>query len=266
MHTTNSNAVDPLAELRVPHIRREDVDSAEWQARVDLAAAHRIIDIYGWTNLIYNHATLRVPGQPDFFLVKPHNLLFNEVKASNLLKLRIDGKMTTEAENVNTAGFTIHTAVLQARSDLNSTVHVHTEVGMAMSAHDKGLLPINQGAMRFYNRLSYHAYEGMSKDLDERESIASDLGPSNKAMIMYNHGLLTGGSTMVEALTSMLYLITSCRTQLLLEATGSPIRIPSPEICEHAALQWEAIANFGTRDEWPAYLRMADRVDTSYRD
>ena len=253
------------AALQVSHTPRESVSAAEWQARVDLAAAHRIVDIYGWTNLIYNHATRRVPDQPDYFLVKPHNLLFNEVKASNLLKVRIDGKLITESENVNTAGFTIHTAVLQARPDLNSTLHVHTEVGMAMSAHGGGLLPINQGAMRFYNRLSYHAYEGMSKDLDERESIARDLGPCNKAMVMHNHGLLTAGATVVEALTSMLYLITSCRTQILLESTNAPIRIPSPEICEHAARQWEAIAIFGERDEWPAYLRVADRADPSYR-
>lgn len=250
----------------VPRTTQESVSAAEWQARVDLAAAHRLIDLYGWTNLIYNHATLRVPDQPDHFLVKPHNLMFNEVKASNLLKLRLDGRMTTEAENVNTAGFTIHTAILNARSDLHCTMHVHTEVGMAMSAHGNGLLPLNQGAMRFYNRLSYHAYEGMSKDFDERERIARDLGPKNKAMIMHNHGLITAGISVVDALTSMLYLVTSCRTQLLLEAAGTPLRIPPPEVCEHAARQWEAIAEFGPRDEWPAYLRMADRADASYRD
>lgn len=252
----------------IPNLRnilQESVSEAEWNARVDLAAAHRLVDIYGWSNLIYNHITTRVPDQPEYFLVKAHNILFTEVCASNLLKLRLDGKMSTESENVNTAGFTIHTAVLNARPELNCTAHVHTEAGMAMSAHGKGLLPLNQGAMRFYNRISYHDYEGLSKDLNERERIARDLGPQNKAMIMRNHGLLTAGESVVEALTLMLYLITSCKTQLMLEATGAPLVIPGAAICEHAAQQWEKIAEFGPRDEWPAYLRMADRVDPSYR-
>ncbi|MBL0422705.1 class II aldolase/adducin family protein [Ramlibacter sp. AW1] len=246
-------------------VRRSDVGEAEWQARVDLAAAHRLVDHYGWSNLIYNHVVLRVPGQPSCFLVKPHNLAFDEVCASNLLKLPLHGEQSTEDQNVNTAGFTIHTAILAARPELNCTMHVHTEEGMALSAHGGGLLPINQGAMRFYDRIAYHDYEGLSKGLDERERIARDLG-SHRAMIMRNHGLLTAGGTVVEALTAMRYLVMSCRTQLLLEATGAPIRIPPPEVCERAARQWEAIAHFGPRDEWPAYLRRIDRIDTSYRD
>lgn len=244
---------------------RGSVGEAEWAARVDLAAAHRLVDLYGWSNLIYNHVTLRVPGEPEWFLVKPHQLMFHEVRASNLLKLRLDGSPSAESENVNAAGFTIHTAILLARPDLNCTMHVHTEAGMAMSAHGKGLLPLNQGAMRFYNRLSYHDYEGLSRDVEERERIAQDLGPVNKAMIMRNHGLLTAGTTVVEALTQMLYLITSCKTQLMLEASGAPLIVPSPETCEHAARQWEQIADFGLRDEWPAYLRLADRADPSFR-
>ncbi len=244
----------------------EGMSAAEWQARVDLAAAHRLVAHYGWTNLIYNHVALRVPDQPEYFLVKRHNLLFEEVCASNLLKLRIDGtRAPGETENVNTAGFTIHTAILQARPDLNCTMHVHTEVGMAMSAHGKGLLPLNQGAMRFYNRISYHDYEGISRDVDERERIAASLGPKNKALILRNHGLLTAGATVVEALTNMLYLVTSCRTQLMLEATGAPLVIPPPDVCEHAALQWEQLAELGPRDEWPAYLRIAERLDPSFR-
>lgn len=252
------------AQLR--RVSRASVTEAEWQARVDLAAAHRLVDLYGWTNLIYNHVTLRVPGEPGHFLVKPHALMFDEVCASNLLKLPLDASLMTEDENVNTAGFTIHTALLQARPDLHCTMHVHTEAGMAMSAHGKGLLPLNQGAMRFYNRIAYHDYEGLSKDLDERDRLARDLGPTHKAMILRNHGLLTAGATVVEALTSMLYLVTSCKTQLMLEAAGAPLLVPSPEVCEHAARQWENIAHFGPRDEWPAFLRMADRADPSYRD
>jgi ribulose-5-phosphate 4-epimerase/fuculose-1-phosphate aldolase len=245
--------------------RRESVSEAEWNARVDLAAAYRLVHIHGWSNLIYNHVTLRVPGEPDRFLVKSHHLLFDEVCASNLLKLRVDGSLEPGQDEVNTAGFTIHTAILAARPDIHCTVHVHTEAGMAMSAHGKGLLPLNQGAMRFHNRLSYHDYEGISESLDERERIARDLGPVNKAMIMRNHGLLTAGPTVVEALTSMLYLVTSCRTQLMLEATGAPLVIPPPGVCERAARQWEKVMARAPIDEWPAYLRIADRADRSYR-
>lgn len=258
--SANAAAPGPVPELRTM------MNETEWQARVDLAAAHRLVAYYGWTNLIYNHIALRVPDEPECFLVKRHNLLFEEVCASNLLKLRLDGiSVVGEDDNVNTAGFTIHTAILQARSDLNCTLHVHTEAGMAMSAHAKGLLPINQGAMRFYNRLSYHDYEGISRDVDERGRIATSLGSHNKAMIMRNHGLLTAGVTVVEALTNMLYLVTSCRTQLMLEASGAPLVIPPPEVCEHGAQQWEQLADLGPRDEWPAYLRIADRIAPGFR-
>lgn len=255
------------ASARADTRAASEVGEQEWQARVDLAAAHRLVVHYGWSNLIYNHIALRVPDEPEYFLVKQHNVLFDEVCASNLVKLRIDGAGVSEAEhNVNVAGFTIHTAILDARPDVNCTMHVHTEAGMAMSAHGKGLLPLNQGAMRFYNRLSYYDYEGISRDLDERERIATSLGPRNKALIMRNHGLLTAGASVVEAFTNMLYLITSCKTQLMLEATGAPMLIPPPDVCEHAAQQWEKIANFGPRDEWPAYLRIADRLDRSFRE
>lgn len=246
-------------------VRRESVSEAEWNARVDLAAAFRLADYYGWDNLIYNHIALRVPDAPDHFLFKPHSLLFNEICASNLVKIPLDGRQLTESENVNAAGFTIHTSILNARSELNCTVHVHTKAGMAMSAHGKGLLPMTQGAMRFYDRLSYHDYEGIATDLSESDRLARDLGAKNKAMILRNHGLLTCGASASEAINLMRYLVTACETQLMLEATGAPILIPAPELCEHAARQWEHHDAHGGREDWPAFLRIADRVDPSFR-
>lgn len=245
--------------------QRSNVSSAEWQARVDLAATYRLCVHYGWDNLIYNHIALRVPGEPGNFLFKRHKLMFDEVCASNLVKIRLDGRALDENDDVNAAGFTIHTAILNARPELNCTLHVHTKAGMAMSAHPDGILPMTQGAMRFYDRLAYHDYEGIATDLNESSRLARDLGPRHKSMILRNHGLLTCGASTSEALTLMRYLIGACETQLMLQATGCRIVLPPPETCEHAARQWEHHDAHGGRDDWPAYLRIADRIDPSYK-
>ncbi len=247
-------------------ILRKDCSAAEWQARIDLAACHRLVTFYGWDNLIYNHIAMRVPDQPDYFLFKQHKVMFDEVTASNLVKIRIDGEQLNEDQGVNPAGFTIHTAVLKNRPDINCTLHVHSKVGMAMSAHAKGIRPMTQGAMRFYNRIAYHDYEGIATDINEAARIAKDLGPKAKSMILRNHGLLTSGDDASEALTLMRYLVGACETQLMLEATGTEIIEPPPEVCEHTAAQWEKHDRKGGKDDWPAYLRIADRIDTSYRD
>ena len=239
---------------------------AEWQARVDLAALHRLATHYGWDNLIYNHIAMRVPDQPECFLFKVHNLMFDEVTASNLVKMRLDGRQLTESENVNAAGFTIHTSILNARPDLNVTLHVHTKAGMAMSAHADGIIPMTQGAMRFYDRLSYHDYEGIATNMDECARLARDLGPRNRSMILRNHGLLTSGAQPSDALNAMRYLVNACETQLMLQATGARIILPPPDLCERTAQQWEYHDAHGGREDWPAYLRIADRIDTGYRD
>ncbi len=238
---------------------------AEWLARLDLAAAYRLSVQFGWEYLIYNHIVMRVPGEPCF-LVKPHDLMFSEVTASNLLKLRLDGKQMTFAENVNTAAFTIHTAVLNSRPDINCTLHVHTAVGMAISAHKKGLLPLVQNAMQFYNRLSYHEYEGFSMAMSEAERIARDLGPRNMAMILRNHGLLSCGGSVSEAVSTMLNLVSSCEAQLMLEASGAEMIVPPADVCEEAALHFERRhPNNEVREDWPALLRSLERTDPSYK-
>ncbi|UUX95325.1 class II aldolase/adducin family protein [Aquabacterium sp. J223] len=245
--------------------RPSNMGDAEWQARIDLAATYRLCVHYGWDNLIYNHIALRVPDEPGHFLFKRHQVMFDEVCASNLVKIELRGKALSEDDGVNAAGFTIHTAILNARPDLHCTLHVHSKAGMAMSANAEGLLPMTQGAMRFYDRLAYHDYEGIATDLDEASRLARDLGPRHKSMILRNHGLLTCGTSASEALTLMRYLVGACETQLMLQATGCRIVLPSAETCEHAARQWERHDAHGGQDDWPAYLRIADRLDPSYR-
>lgn len=246
-------------------ITENNVPPQEWRARVELAAVYRLCVHYGWENHIYNHVALRVPGQEDCFLIKQHRHHFDEVCASNLMKLRIDGTQLTEEENVNTAGFTIHTAILKARQDINCTLHTHSKPGMALSAYPGGLLPLTQGSMRFYRRISYHDYEGISVDMDEASRLQRDLGPTNRSMILRNHGLLTCGHDASTALTLMRYLATACEVQLSLLATGCVPSMPPDEVCERAALQWDRHDASGGKEDWPAYMRIADRIDPSYR-
>jgi ribulose-5-phosphate 4-epimerase/fuculose-1-phosphate aldolase len=231
----------------------------EREARVELAVAFRMAAHYGWTNLIYNHIAYRVPGEPQHFLFKRHDLLFDEVTPSNLIKLDLDGHPVTEAENVNAAGFNIHGAVLRARPDINCTLHTHTTAGMAVAAYRPGLLPVSQGAMRFYNRISYHDYEGLSEDPAECERIARDLGASNRAMMLRNHGLLVGAPTVAQAIFMMKQLVTSCEVQVALLAMGPDVAIPPHEVCEHTAVQWDDYDKGGALANLPAYRRIVER-------
>lgn len=251
----------------IEHPANSDMSAEETQARIALAAAYRLSAIKGWSNSITNHFTLRVPGEPGNFLVKPHDLLFEEVTASSLLKLAIDGTPLDATSNVNPAGFAIHTGVLRARPDINCVMHVHTDAGMAMSAHKTGLRPLNQGAMRFYNRLSYHEYEGPSGHLDERTRLGQSLG-DNFAMILRNHGLLSSGTTLLNSFRLLGALITACRVQLMLEATGAEITVPSPDECERLAQRVISVDNDPavTGPEWPAEIRRLERMQgTAYR-
>jgi ribulose-5-phosphate 4-epimerase/fuculose-1-phosphate aldolase len=235
----------------------------EWQARTDLAAVYRLCAHYGWDDVIYNHCSMRVPGEPSKFLMKQHELLWTEVTASNLRKVDMDDDLDEKA-GVNRPGFTLHGGVLSGRPDVNCAVHVHTEIGMALAGLKHGLKMVSQQAIRFYNRVGYHAYEGITEDFEERARINRDLG-QNRAMIMHNHGLLTVGQTAREAFVLMKTLIEAANIQLQMEATGGElIEIPS-QICESTSAQYASHdAGRGSAD-WPAYLRMLDKIDPSYR-
>ena len=243
-----------------------NMSAAEHQARIDLAAAHRIVAASGWSQIIYNHVTLRVPDAPQHFLIKPNDLMYEEVTASSLIKLDLDGKPADESENVNAAGFAIHSAVLAARPEISAVLHIHTDVGMAISAHPDGLRFVTQGALRFYNQISYHEYSG-GEEIDECESIQRDLGDS-KAMILRHHGLLTCGENVAEALSLARYLFDACKSQLLVEAAvgRDNVLMPEPDVCVRSAQRWDSYGPAMSASEWPAMLRWADRLDSSYRD
>ncbi|HZQ11843.1 MAG TPA: class II aldolase/adducin family protein [Pseudolabrys sp.] len=248
---------------KVTSISQGKISDAEWQARVDLAAVYRLIALYGWDDVIYNHSSMRVPGEPRMFLMKKHELLYTEVTASNLVKVSMDEDLD-EKSGVNRPGFTLHGGVLAARADVNCAIHVHTATGMAIAGLKSGLRMVSQQAIRFYQRIGYHPYEGITEDFGERERINRDLG-QNRAMIMHNHGLLTVGKSAREAFVLMHHLIEAAEIQLTLEATGSALIEIPPEVCEKTAKQYETHdAGRGSAD-WAAYLRKLDQIDRSYR-
>src|SRR5215468_1208174 len=244
-------------------VAKSSVSPEEWQARVDLAAVYRLIANYGWGDVIYNHSSMRVPGEDRMFLIKRHELLYTEVTASNLVKVSMDEDLDEKA-GVNRPGFTLHGGVLSGRPDVNCAVHVHTEIGMAISGLQSGLRMCSQNAIRFYNRVGYHDYEGITEDFDERARINSDLG-KNRALIMRNHGLLTVGRSVREAFVLMKYLIEAAHIQLMMEATGGELIEIPPEVCAKTAEQYEHHDSGRGSADWPAYLRMLDQVDPSYR-
>ncbi|MFI4960009.1 MAG: class II aldolase/adducin family protein [Hyphomicrobiales bacterium] len=244
-------------------VSQDRIAPAEWQARIDLAAVYRLLAHYGWDDVIYNHSSMRVPGEPRNFLMKRHELLYTEVTASNLVKVNMDEDLD-EKSGVNRPGFTLHGGVLNARVDVNCAVHVHTEDGMALAGLKHGLRMVSQQAIRFYQRIGYHAYEGITEDFAERERINKDLG-KNRAMIMHNHGLLTVGKTAREAFVLMKALLAAAEIQLKLEATGAELIEVPPEVCAKTAEQYEHHDSGRGSADWAAYLRLLDGIDTSYR-
>ena len=249
--------------VKLATVAQRDISPAEWQARVDLAAVYRLIAHYGWGDVIYNHSSLRVPGDERNFLIKRHELLYEEVTPANLVKVSMDDDLD-ESAGVNRPGFTLHGGVLAARPDVHCAVHVHTETGLAIAGLKHGLRMVSQAAVRFYQRVGYHDYEGITEDFSERERINRALG-QNRALILRNHGLLTVGRTARESFVLMKTLIEAANIQLRIDATGGePIEIPAA-ICEKTARQYEHHdAGRGSAD-WPAYLRMLDAIDPKWR-
>lgn len=239
------------------------ISQDEWQARVDLAAVYRLTAHFGWDDVIYNHSSMRVPGEPRNFLMKKHDLLYTEVTASNLVKVNMDEDLD-EKSGVNRPGFTLHGGVLSARADVNCAVHVHTNAGMAIGGLKHGLRMVSQQAIRFYQRIGYHGYEGITEDFAERARINADLG-NNRAMIMRNHGLLTVGKSARESFVLMKALLDAADIQLKLEATQAELVEIPPAVCAKTAEQYEHHDSGRGSHDWAAYLRMLDSFDTSYR-
>ncbi len=244
-------------------VSQSEISQAEWEARVDLAAVYRLLAHHGWDDVIYNHSSMRVPGEPRMFLMKKHDLLYTEITASNLVKVSMDEDLD-ESAGVNRPGFTLHGGVLSGREDVNCAIHIHTNHGIAISGMKGGLRMLSQAAIRFYQRLGYHAYEGLTEDFDERARINRDLG-QNRAMILHNHGMLTVGKSAREAFVLMRYLMDAAEIQLMMDATGKELLEIPPAVCEKTAEQYERHDRGRGSHDWPAYLRMLDKIDTSYR-
>jgi ribulose-5-phosphate 4-epimerase/fuculose-1-phosphate aldolase len=260
---THAKVVGGTAAQTSHKVSRDEISQAEWEARVELAAVYRLLAHYGWDDVIYNHSSMRVSGEPRMFLMKRHELLYTEVTASNLAKVSMDEDLD-ESAGVNRPGFTLHGGVLSGRDDVNCAIHVHTRTGMAIAGMKRGLRMVSQPAIRFYNRIGYHDYEGITEDFEERQRINRDLG-KNRAMIMRNHGLLTVGASAREAFVLMHYLMDAAEIQLKMEAAGGELVEIPPEVCEKTAAQFEHHDRGRGSADWPAYLRTLDRIDPSYR-
>src|SRR3954469_7266499 len=218
------------------------VSEAEWQIRCDLAALYRLVAYYRWTDFIYTHLSARLPGPDHHFLINKYGVNFQEMRASDLVKIDLHGNVVEDGDissrRVNAAGFTIHSAIHMARPDLMCVVHTHTQAGIAVSAMQEGLLPLSQHALKFYGRIGYHGYEGIALDLDERERLVRDLGPTHKAMILRNHGLLVGGTSIPEAFHMIYMLERACAAQVDALSGGREIILPPPEVCQHTSDQF----------------------------
>jgi ribulose-5-phosphate 4-epimerase/fuculose-1-phosphate aldolase len=246
------------------------ISQAEWDTRVDLAAAYRLVDLFGWSDLLGTHLSARVPGEPDCFLLNPFGLLFEEVRASDLIKVQLDGTKLTESEyDINPAGYTLHSAVYLARADANCALHTHTQAGVGVATQKDGLLPLTQHALAVLAQTRYHGYEGIATDLEERESVRRDLGDGN-VLIMRNHGLMTIGGTVGEAFMWLYRAERACRMQLAFQQAGAePIEIPEETIAhtyeQNRFLNSERGYRTIGKREWPALRRKLDRIDPSYK-
>ncbi len=242
----------------------------EWAVRCDLAALYRLVAHHRWTDFIYTHISARLPGPEHHFLINQYGVNFQDMRASDLVRIDLDGNIVERdgksGRVVNAAGFTIHSAIHMARPDLMCVAHTHSSAGIAVSAMKDGLLPISQHAMKFYNRLGYHDYEGIALDLDERTRLVNDLG-DHKAMILRNHGLLAGGRSIPEAFHQLYMLERACSAQVAALSCGRELTIPRAEVCQHASDQFKSFE----ADEghyamlWDAALRLIDGEDTDYR-
>jgi ribulose-5-phosphate 4-epimerase/fuculose-1-phosphate aldolase len=245
---------------------RDQVSDVEWQARVDLAAAYRLVALYGWDDLIFTHISARVPGKDHHFLLNPYGMMFEEVTASSLVKIDLQGNKVMDSPYfINPAGFTIHSAVHAAREDALCVMHLHTTYGIAVSAQKNGLLPLSQQAMFALSSLAYHDYEGLALDEEEKPRLVSDFG-DKKYLILRNHGLLTVGRTAAEAFLGMFLLERACEIQILAQSGGGELSpIPNEIIGRVASQMNTATMGQGAALTWPGLLRKLDRIDSSYR-
>lgn len=257
--------ISPLASVEIPSLEGK-VPADEWKVRVDLAAAYRLVAHYGWDDLVFTHLSARVPGPEHHFLLNPYNLMFEEVTASSLVKVDMQGLPVEPSPFVtNPAGFTIHSAIHMARPDAQAVIHLHTPHGQAVSAHNEGLLPLTQTAMLIRDEVAYHDYEGVAVDLGERERIIADLGDKG-AMLLRNHGTLAVGENVGEAFVRIYFLERACQAQILaLSAGPGNLNNPPQGAPEVTAQQGRIGLKLAAGAlAWPALLRKAHRLDPGF--
>jgi len=245
---------------------RSLVSEEEWAQRVDLAACYRLIARFGWDDLIFTHVSARVPGPDHHFLINPYGLLFEEVTASNLVKVDLEGRKVLDTpHDVNPAGFVIHSAIHAAREDADCVLHVHSINGVAVSAKEEGMRPLSQHSIFVLSSLAYHDYEGVALADDEKPRLVRDLG-DRKFLMLRNHGLLTVGTSVADAFMSMHLFETSCMIQVRAEGGTGTVREIGDAIVAGAQAQWHQVTRgIGGGLAWPALLRRLDRTDAGYR-
>jgi ribulose-5-phosphate 4-epimerase/fuculose-1-phosphate aldolase len=239
------------------------VSQEEWQARVDLAALYRLVALYGWDDMIYTHISARIPGPDHQFLINPYGLFFDEITASSLVKIDLEGNVLSETPYfINPAGFTIHSAVHAARDDAHYVMHLHSDQGVAVSAQREGLLPLSQHALVVLPKLAYHDYEGIALNHDERERLVSDLG-DKCVMLLRNHGTLAVGCTAGDCWTSMFYLERACKQQVMALSCGRDKVLLAPDASQ-AEVRNQTGRGVGGALAWPGCLRRLDRQSPGY--
>ena len=250
--------------MHIPSMK-ELVSAEEWALRVDLAAAYRLVALYGWSDLVFTHISARIPGPEHHFLINPYGLMFDEITASSLVKVdQHCNKLSESPHPVNPAGFVIHSAIHQARDDANCVLHTHSRAGVAVSAQKCGVLPISQQSIFILGSLGVHAYEGVALNDGEKPRLQADLGRNNY-LLLQNHGLLTVGKTIADAFLHMYTFENTCRIQIDAQAGGELTRV-NPKILEGVAdVMRVATAGQGAGIAWPALLRKAERADPSYK-
>lgn len=247
---------------------RDHMSEEEWAVRVDLAAAYRLVALHGWDDLIFTHLSARIPGPEHHFLINPYNYMFEEITASSLVKIDVDGnKVDGSPAPVNRAGFVIHSAIHMSRNDAAAVLHLHTTAGQAVSAMSDGLLPHTQTAMIAHHDLAYHDFEGIATNLDERERLVVDLGTKN-AMLLRNHGTLTVGSSIASAFMRMYFLERACEAQVMMLSAGRDgLNEPNSGVAEIVRDQVSGTEMTSAAEQlaWPALRRKLDRIDPSYK-
>lgn len=254
-----------MADATILHAPLQDAAAAEHALRVDLAAAYRLTALFGWDDLVFTHISARVPGPEHHFLINPYGLMFDEITASSLVKVDLDGAKVEPSDfTVNPAGFTIHSAVHAAREDAQCVMHLHTIAGTGVSCQEEGLLPLNQTAMLLNGQVAYHDFEGVALNHDERPRLVADLGAKN-ALILRNHGTLTAGRSVAEAFTFMYFLERACAMQIAAQA-GAKLRIPQDHVQDVVEQQSRGMGKAADMLVWPALRRRLDRLSPGYAD